>query len=202
MMFVKDSIEELVRRLNLRDLASTRNNNAAGSKDAHCNSLALALSFSRTLSLTEVLALADANPWISCIIEELGIDALVNGFLEHAEQIVFVQQDLVDGVLIDVLIEGIVSINELNGEALNNGRSRKWRLRELTNGIDEPLHRLASKGFRCHTRHLNASIGEELDIHLLPLIACPVHLSPKNNGRLIEESLGGDFSIRENVFVT
>ena len=72
---------------------------------------------------------------------------------------------------------------------------------KLANGLNEPLHCLTSKGFRRHTCHLNVTIGKEFDIHLHPLIPCPIHLSAQYNRGLVKEGLGGDLSIGKDIFV-
>lgn len=121
-MFFKYPVQEIVGDMNLIQLTCAGNDNCTRSENAHGDSLALAFSVASTLSLTEFLATADSCAFIVGIIEELGVHALIDGFFKHAEEVVFINQDLVESILINKFVECIVCINELNGEALNNRR--------------------------------------------------------------------------------
>lgn len=84
-MTVKDTIQEIIGSINLMNLSSSRNNNSPRSKDTHGDSLAFSLALSRALTLAELFTLADSLAWVSCIIEELGIDALIDRLLQHTK---------------------------------------------------------------------------------------------------------------------
>ena len=85
MMFIVYPVEKLIGGLNLSNLSSTRNDDSSRSKDAHRNAFAFSLALARSLSFAELLALTDSHPWIACIEEELGIDALIDRLLQHAK---------------------------------------------------------------------------------------------------------------------
>ena len=84
-MTVKDTIQEIIGGINLMNLPSSRNNNLSRSKDTHRNSLAFSLALSRALTLAKLFALTDSLAWVSCIIEELGIDALIDRLFQHTK---------------------------------------------------------------------------------------------------------------------
>ena len=92
LMFIKYTVKECIRRLNLLHLTSARNDNSPRSENAHRNAFALSISFPCALSLTWYRTLADACTWIRRIVEELGIYSLVNGLFQHAKQVVFINQ--------------------------------------------------------------------------------------------------------------
>ena len=80
--------------MDLFHLTGPRDNDTTRSENAHRDSFALALAVSCTLTLTEVLAFAYACFYISCVVEEFGVNALINGLFQHTKEIVLVNQDL------------------------------------------------------------------------------------------------------------
>ena len=64
------------------------------------------------MALTEGRAGTDALGLVGRIVIVLGVDALVNRLFEHAKEIVTLEKDAVKIVLVNVVIEGIVGVDE------------------------------------------------------------------------------------------
>ena len=82
-MVLKDLVQEHIGCIDLIHRSSAGNDDLACAKDAHCNPFALSFTLSCALALAESLTGADTRSIVLCIIEELGIDPLINGLLQH-----------------------------------------------------------------------------------------------------------------------
>lgn len=215
---LKDLIQEVIRRTNLGHFTSARNDDFTCAEDAHGDTLTLAFALSRTLPFTDLLTGADTRTTIGGIVEVFGIDTLIDGLLQHAEEIVFINQQFMESVLINEPIDGVVRIDELDRESVNMDRKFKRRLRERLNDSVEPIEGRLSEGLRGDTCHLDTAVRKQFDVHLLPGITLLLlimilalalvlnsmvirHSATNHNGGLIKERLVGDLTMCEDILV-
>ncbi len=202
-MVLKGPIQERIGRIDLVHSSSTGNDDLACAEDAHRNPFAFPLSLSCALTLAEPLTGADTRTIILRIVEELGIDPLINRLFQHREEIVAFHQDPMEIVLLNIVTERIVRINEghihLGHRGLLALRFDKGTLVERLNELQKPFYRLDRKRLTCDPRHLNPPIAKELHIELLP---SSTKRLPKNNRALVKEGLISSLAIRKEILVT
>ena len=223
-MLLENLIQEGIGRFDLLHLSRPRNNNFPRTEDTHCDAFALPLPFTCTLPLANLLTGADSWTTIARIVEVLGIHTLIDGFLQHTEEIVFINQQFMERILINETIDGIIRIDELDGESMNAHGLVKRGFGKALNQFIEPVQGRTSKALGGHTRHLDTSVCEEFDIDLFPchllvigalllvlllLFFLPLplptigsfYLASHNNGGLIKECLVRDFTMCKDILV-
>lgn len=201
-MVLKDLVQEYIGRIDLIHSPSTGNDDLARAEDAHRNPFALPLSLSCALALAKPLTRADARSVVLRVIEELGIDPLINGLLQHREEIIAFHQDPVQIVLLNIVTQRVVCINKAHIH-LGHRRFLAFRLNKgaikRLNEFQEPFHRLDCKRLTRDPRHLNPPIAKQLHIELLPT---PTKWLPNNNRALIKEGLVRRLPIGKEILVT
>ena len=94
--------------MNLFHGACPRNDDCAGTKDAHGDAFTVSYTGARSLSFTKGRAATYTRALVDSVVEVLGVDSLIDGLFEHAKEIVLFDKDPVEIVLLYVVIELIV----------------------------------------------------------------------------------------------
>ena len=181
-MLLEYLIQELIGAIDLIHGSCAGDNNLPCAEDTHRNAFTIPVPISLALSLTESFAGTDTRLIIVIVVEELGIHALIDGLLQHREEIVALQEEFVEIVLLNIVTERIVRINERDIDICDGRLACERALGQRLNKGQEPLDRLHRKGLVGHSRHLDAPDGEQLHIELLP--AATERLS-NDNSRLL-----------------
>jgi len=202
-MLPKHPIQELIRRMNLLHGSGTRNNNLARTKDAHRNAFTIPIPISCSLALTEARAAAHTRTLVVRIEEELGIHPLINRLFQHAEQLVFLNEEPMEIVLLNIVTERIVGVNEGHIHLCNRRyqcgiRRCKGTSLETLDDIEKPLDGTHGKLLARHSRHLDAPVAKQLHVDLLESIT---ERATQNERILIIERLVRGFAIGEEVLV-
>lgn len=202
-MIIQECIDKVVGFVDLFHVACTRDNDITRLEETDGNTLALTLATSITLALAELLTstLARFGLVRSLVVIVLCINTLVDCTLKDTEDAIATRDDFMELVTAEGDTYAEVAINELFIEADDRRGVTPRATGELGDFTKEPLEGLYAELLGADARHLDGSIGKQLQVYLLPAMRIRVRLADNERG-LIEEALGANLALRQGVTMT